>query len=54
MALMPDRPQLRAFGKRARTPLSAILGFAQLAESGLPPPTLYQKRSIDQILTAGL
>ncbi len=36
-----------------RTPLSAILGFAQLMESGLPQPTVSQKRSIDQILKAG-
>jgi signal transduction histidine kinase len=37
-----------------RTPLSAILGFAQLIESGTPQPTLSsQKRSIDQILKAG-
>ncbi len=36
-----------------RTPLSAILGFAQLMESGTPPPTATQKRSIDQILKAG-
>ena len=36
-----------------RTPLSAILGFAQLLESGSPPPTLSQKRNIDQILKAG-
>ena len=36
-----------------RTPLSAILGFAQLMESGSPPPTASQKRSIDQILKAG-
>jgi PAS domain S-box-containing protein len=36
-----------------RTPLSAILGFAQLMESGTPPPTISQKRSIDQILQAG-
>ena len=36
-----------------RTPLSAILGFAQLIESGLPPPSASQKRSIDQILKAG-
>ena len=32
---------------------NAILGFAQLMESGLPPPTVSQKRSIDQILKAG-
>ncbi len=36
-----------------RTPLGAILGFAQLVESGEPPPTPSQKRSIDQILRAG-
>ncbi|HSN45617.1 MAG TPA: PAS domain-containing sensor histidine kinase, partial [Casimicrobiaceae bacterium] len=36
-----------------RTPLSAILGFAQLIESSVPPPTLSQKRSVDQILKAG-
>jgi PAS domain S-box-containing protein len=36
-----------------RTPLSAILGFAQLLESGSPSPTVSQKRSIDQILRAG-
>jgi PAS domain S-box-containing protein len=36
-----------------RTPLSAILGFAQLMESGTPSPTVSQKKSIDQILKAG-
>ncbi len=36
-----------------RTPLSAILGFAQLMESGTLAPTASQKRSIDQILKAG-
>ena len=36
-----------------RTPLSAILGFAQLMESGAPSPTPTQRRSIDQILKAG-
>jgi CheY-like chemotaxis protein len=36
-----------------RTPLGAILGFAQLMESGKPEPTAAQKRSIDQILKAG-
>ena len=36
-----------------RTPLGAILGFAQLLESGSPPPTVIQKRSVDQILKAG-
>ncbi|HEY6528097.1 MAG TPA: ATP-binding protein [Cellvibrionaceae bacterium] len=36
-----------------RTPLGAILGFAQLIESGTPPPTPKQKRNVDQILRAG-
>ena len=36
-----------------RTPLNAILGFAQLLESGLPEPTVAQKRGIGQILHAG-
>jgi CheY-like chemotaxis protein len=36
-----------------RTPLNAILGFAQLMESGTPPPTLTQKRNLEQILKAG-
>jgi signal transduction histidine kinase len=44
---------LSGMSHELRTPLSAILGFAQLIESGSPPPTLPQKRSIDQILKAG-
>src|SRR5665647_889158 len=36
-----------------RSPLNAILGFAQLMESGSPLPTPTQKASIDQILHAG-
>lgn len=36
-----------------RTPLNAILGFAQVMESGNPPPTVSQKRNLDQILKAG-
>jgi len=36
-----------------RTQLSAILGFAQLLESGSPSPTDSQQRSIDRILQAG-
>ena len=36
-----------------RSPLNAILGFAQLMESGSPLPTATQKASIDQILKAG-
>lgn len=44
---------LSSMSHELRTPLSAILGFAQLIESGTPPPTDTQKRSIDQILQAG-
>jgi PAS domain S-box-containing protein len=44
---------LSSMSHELRTPLSAILGFAQLIESGSPPPTTSQKRSIDQILQAG-
>jgi len=36
-----------------RTPLSAILGFAQLIDTGSPAPTPKQKRNLDQILLAG-
>ena len=36
-----------------RTPLNAILGFAQLLESGEPAPSAIQKRNIQQILKAG-
>jgi signal transduction histidine kinase len=36
-----------------RTPLGAMLGFAQLLESGTPPPTASQRRSIELILQAG-
>jgi len=44
---------LSSMSHELRTPLSAILGFAQLMESGTPPPTASQTRSIDQILKAG-
>ncbi len=44
---------LSSMSHELRTPLSAILGFAQLIESGTPHPTPSQKRSIDQILKAG-
>jgi len=44
---------LSSMSHELRTPLSAILGFAQLMESGSPSPTTSQKRSIDQILKAG-
>jgi signal transduction histidine kinase/ActR/RegA family two-component response regulator len=44
---------LSSMSHELRTPLSAILGFAQLMESGTPSPTVSQRRSIDQILKAG-
>jgi len=44
---------LSSMSHELRTPLSAILGFAQLMESGTPSPTIAQKRSLDQILKAG-
>jgi PAS domain S-box-containing protein len=44
---------LSSMSHELRSPLNAILGFAQLMESGSPPPTAAQKASIDQILKAG-
>ena len=44
---------LSSMSHELRTPLNAILGFGQLIEAGSPPPTLTQKRNIDQILKAG-
>ncbi len=44
---------LSSMSHELRTPLNAILGFAQLIESDCPPPTLNQKRNLEQILRAG-
>jgi len=44
---------LSSMSHELRSPLNAILGFAQLMDSGSPPPTPDQKDSIDQILQAG-
>jgi PAS domain S-box-containing protein len=44
---------LSAMSHELRSPLNAILGFAQLMESGDPLPTPGQKASVDQILRAG-
>jgi len=44
---------LSSMSHELRTPLGAILGFAQLIESGTPLPTPSQNKSIAQILKAG-
>ena len=44
---------LSSMSHELRSPLNAILGFAQLMESDSPSPTPRQKESIDQILQAG-
>ncbi len=44
---------LSSMSHELRSPLNAILGFAQLMESDSPPPTSAQKESIVQILQAG-
>ncbi|MDO8319012.1 MAG: PAS domain S-box protein, partial [Rhodoferax sp.] len=44
---------LSSMSHELRSPLNAILGFAQLMESGAPLPTPAQKSSINQILQAG-
>jgi CheY-like chemotaxis protein len=44
---------LSSMSHELRSPLNAILGFAQLMESDSPPPTTVQKESIVQILQAG-
>jgi PAS domain S-box-containing protein len=44
---------LSSMSHELRSPLNAILGFAQLMESAAPEPTHAQKESIAQILRAG-
>src|ERR1700728_2370348 len=44
---------LSSMSHELRSPLNAILGFAQLITSDTPPPTPSQAASIDQILHAG-
>lgn len=44
---------LSSMSHELRSPLNAILGFAQLMESDSPPPTAAQGESIIQILNAG-
>ncbi len=44
---------LSSMSHELRSPLNAILGFAQLLDTESPPPTPSQKASIHQILQAG-
>ena len=44
---------LSSMSHELRSPLNAILGFAQLMETASPLPSVSQKDSIDQILKAG-
>jgi len=44
---------LSSMSHELRSPLNAILGFAQLISSESPPPTASQTASVDQILHAG-
>jgi signal transduction histidine kinase/ActR/RegA family two-component response regulator len=44
---------LSSMSHELRSPLNAILGFAQLLDSGAPPPTSSQKDCVDQITQAG-
>ena len=44
---------LSSMSHELRSPLNAILGFAQLMDTGTPAPTASQKESIGQILRAG-
>jgi PAS domain S-box-containing protein len=44
---------LSGMSHELRSPLNAIVGFAQLMESGTPKPTTLQLRNIDRILAGG-
>jgi PAS domain S-box-containing protein len=44
---------LSSMSHELRSPLNAILGFAQLMQTESPAPTASQKESVDQILEAG-
>ncbi|HEY6528928.1 MAG TPA: PAS domain-containing sensor histidine kinase [Cellvibrionaceae bacterium] len=44
---------LSSMSHELHTPLSSILGFAQLIQTGTPPPSARQKHSLEQIVQAG-
>lgn len=44
---------LSSMSHELRSPLNAVLGFAQLLQSGKPPPTSLQQESVEEILKAG-
>ena len=44
---------LSSMSHELRTPLNGVLGFAQLMESAVPPPSPSQQRSIQHILKGG-
>ena len=52
-ALHTQSEFLWAMGHALRSPLTAILGFAELMDAGVPSPTPRQKNSLAQILQAG-
>lgn len=52
-ALRTHSEFLWAMGHALRSPLTAILGFAELVDAGMPAPTSRQKNGLSQILKAG-